>query len=168
MWTELWLAASALAHLHGGLPWYAADALNDPANTNPVLVAYREWCLTDRRYCAQDACVMTFQGLTAAYGVPLCLLLIAAIRARAWWRHIVQVLLCIPQAYGTLIYFGSAGVKGFAQINPDPFNFWVLFTALNGLWVVIPCIMALQSFAVIGRALRAQASEAGEKRKVKK
>jgi cholestenol delta-isomerase len=157
MWTEIWLFASCLAHLHGSLPWIAADVLNDPANLNPVLVAYREWCLTDRRYCANDACVMAFQGLTALYGVPLCLLLIGAIRAGAWWRHIAQVCLCIPQAYGTLIYFGSAYVKGFASISADPLQFWGLFFGLNFLWVAIPAVMAYQSFVAIGAALREQA-----------
>ena len=156
MWTQIWLLASAAAHLHGSLPWIAADALNDPTNQNQVLVAYREWCLTDRRYCAQDPCVMTFQGLTALYGVPLCLLLIIAIQFRFWWRHIVQVILCIPQIYGTLIYFGSAYVKKFDKINADPVKFWGLFFGLNFLWVLIPSLMLIQSFGVIAKALKAQ------------
>ena len=98
---------------------------------------------------------MTFQGLTALYGVPLCLLLIIAIRMKAWWRHLVQVILCLPQMYGTLIYFGSAGVKdNFASISSDPVQFWGLFFGLNFLWVLIPFVMLVQSCSVIGRALR--------------
>jgi len=156
MLTEIWLFASALAHLHGSLPFLAASALNDPANQNPILVAYREWCLTDRRYCAKDPCVMTFQLLTAIYGVPGCLLLIYALRAKAWWRHMLQVLVCVPQMYGTLIYFVSAGMKGFESISPEPSQFWGLFFGLNGLWVLIPALLLLQSLGVIGRALRQQ------------
>ena len=166
MLIEIWLLASAAAHLHGSLPWIAAEALNDQTNQNPVLVAYREWCLTDRRYCAKDSCVMTFQGLTALYGVPGCLLLIMAIRTKVWWRHILQVLLCLPQMYGTLIYFGSAAVKNFDQINTaDPVAFWGLFFGLNFLWVLIPFVMLLQSVGVIGRALRAQQQAEKPKRK---
>ena len=165
MWTELWLFASALAHLHGSLPWIAAAALNDMKNTNPILVAYREWCQTDRRYCARDACVMTFQGLTALYGAPLCLLLIYAIRARAWWRHVVQILLCLPQMYGTLIYFGSAYVKdNFGSINADPKQFWLLFFGLNFLWVLIPGMLLAQSLGVFSRLL-IKASQAEAHRK---
>lgn len=154
MWTEIWLLCSCLAHLHGSLPWIAAEALGDATNQHPVLAAYRKWCLTDKRYCARDPCVMTFQGLTALYGVPLCLSLVVAIRFKLWWRHLNQVLLCIPQMYGTLIYFGSAAVKNFEAIDSDPVAFWGLFFGLNFLWVLIPMILLCQSLLVIGRLLK--------------
>jgi len=145
--TVVWLVLSAGAHLHGGLPWLAADQLADPvlSKSNPILKAYVEWCITDTRYCAQDACVMSFQGITLAYAAPGCLLLALLILTGSRWRHIVQIPLCGGQVYGTLIYFVSAAVKHFTAINPDPVHFWALFVGLNALWIVIPGALFVQS-----------------------
>ena len=157
----VWLALSALAHLHGSLPFLASQSLQDIAHAkltgndsaveaiveaSPVLQAYRVWCTTDRRYCDSNACVMCFQFMTFVYATPGCLLLAALIwKGNKVERHVLQILLCVGQIYGTVMYFGTAWIASFADINSDPLHFYLLFVGLNALWIVIPAGMLVQS-----------------------
>lgn len=51
---------------------------------------------------------------------------------RKWYRHFIQIVLCTAQAYGTTAFFIEAWKQGWKYISPDPFDFWIEFTALNG------------------------------------
>ena len=153
--TVVWLLASMLAHLHGGLPLFAREQLQtqNPSQLNPILAAYQEWCKTDARYCQNNACVQTFQGMTFFYGVPMCAALIVAILGNLRIRHLLQLPLCVMQCYGTILYFLTAWLEDFSSISSDPVSFWGLFVGLNSLWIIIPALLGLQSCCVIYRAL---------------
>lgn len=108
-------------------------------------IALTRVCDPAARYCAKNPCVEAFQGITLVYAAPLCLLLAVLVLRRSRWRHVVQAPVCTGQMYGTLIYFLSAGVKGFVDIAPAADHFWLRFVALNSLWVVIPGMLLIQS-----------------------
>lgn len=71
-----------------------------PSSQRPVLATYRVYGKVDSRFVNDNVLVFCVQGLTALLDTPLCLLLIYAIINAKPWRHAVQIVLSVAQAYG--------------------------------------------------------------------
>ncbi|NXC25534.1 EBP isomerase, partial [Campylorhamphus procurvoides] len=59
------------------------------------------------------------------------------------------------QLYGDILYFATAAQAGWAHSDPRPFYFWGYFVGLNGLWVVVPGALLLDSCCQPAAAQRA-------------
>ncbi|NWR96100.1 EBP isomerase, partial [Furnarius figulus] len=59
------------------------------------------------------------------------------------------------QLYGDVLYFATAGRAGWIHSDPRPFYFWGYFVGLNGLWVLVPGALLLDSCCQLTAAQRA-------------
>ncbi|KAN0043321.1 hypothetical protein ACTA71_010969 [Dictyostelium dimigraforme] len=111
---------------------------------------YSQYAKYDLRYAIQDPMVVFFCFMELVQGVS-CFLLVACVITQARVRHALQIFLCSIQGLGTVFYFITPYIYGLweQQISSDPFELWVYVVGLNGLWLLIPIILTIQSFIAI-------------------
>eukprot|EP01113_Clastostelium_recurvatum_P009374 TRINITY_DN1450_c0_g1_i1.p1 TRINITY_DN1450_c0_g1~~TRINITY_DN1450_c0_g1_i1.p1 ORF type:complete len:235 (-),score=65.83 TRINITY_DN1450_c0_g1_i1:51-692(-) len=127
---------------------------------------YSQYAKYDGRYSISDPMVVFFCFTELVEGV-LCFLLIALILNNSKYRHPVQIVCCTAQAFGTVFYFITPILYNTwdTVMTKDPFELWVYVIILNGLWMVVPGAMIIQSFNAISGAMgRQQANNANTKR----
>jgi hypothetical protein len=175
----IWFAASALAHVHAGQPYYARSALAaamkaGAAAPNAWLRAYLDWCRdTDARYCRNsntsdfatldvDSCVMAFEGLSCFVVSFLCGAVAIMHFTKSAYYHPLRLATCVCHIYGALTYIISArfnlnsnsvgGAEPFSKISPA--NFWPMFIGMNSVWIVLPALLARNSALKMAAAMR--------------
>jgi cholestenol Delta-isomerase len=77
------------------------------------------------------------------------------------WRHPLQIINAMMQAYGTVIYFAVPYLSGkWTTVfhTTDPIELWLGVYLLNGLWIIVPTLLIIQSSLAIARAMSAQSS----------
>lgn len=132
---------------------------------SPLMAA--NYAKVDRRYAAE---VGSYQGsavhvicLTELFGMaPLCVLLYWAFQVRHSMRDPLELLVCILQGFGTVIYLGQEIISGGRNMDLDYFYtfsmhylvyFWfgVVFGSL--LYIVVPGYLGLQAMKRIGNQI---------------
>ncbi|GAM21876.1 hypothetical protein SAMD00019534_050510 [Acytostelium subglobosum LB1] len=113
---------------------------------------YTQYARYDRRYAIADPMVVFFCFMELVQGTS-CFLLVLSVIFQSAYRHALQIFLCSLQALGTVFYFITPYIYGEWDqlISSDPFELWVYVVGLNGLWLLVPIIMIIQSFIAIGR-----------------
>jgi hypothetical protein len=108
---------------------------------------YTQYARYDARYSEQDPLVIFICYTEFLFG-PACFLLVWAIQKGKAWRHKLQLVLCTAQFYGTVLYFVAPMMQGTwsRQMTHDPLELWIFVVALNGLWMIVPGIMIVQSW----------------------
>lgn len=113
-----------------------------PIPPNPPPSPGKEYAKADSRYAARDAFTIVMEGVTAFFVGPLCLAAAWAYTAAAPWRHLAALVASVCQLYGDALYFGTAAFDGMAHTRGEPLYFWFYFVVLNGVWVVLPGVVA--------------------------
>ncbi|KAF2074486.1 hypothetical protein CYY_004191 [Polysphondylium violaceum] len=111
---------------------------------------YSQYAKYDLRYAIADPMVVFFCFLELVQGA-FCFILALAVIKQANCRHALQIFLSALQGLGTVFYFITPYIYGKwqEQISSDPFELWVYVVGLNGLWLLIPIILTIQSFVAI-------------------
>ena len=122
------------------LPLFPSHSLPIPPNPPPS--PGKEYAKADSRYAARDAFTIVMEGVTAFFVGPLCLAAAWAYTAAAPWRHLAALVASVCQLYGDALYFGTAAFEGMAHTRGEPLYFWFYFVVLNGVWVVLPGVVA--------------------------
>lgn len=68
-------------------------------------------------------------------------------------RHFWQIVLCTCELYGDWMTFVPAIFEGGSNLNMDPFYFYVYTVGSNGVWVIVPILMLIQSYNYLVSAL---------------
>eukprot|EP01132_Coremiostelium_polycephalum_P004820 gene4820-6008_t len=120
---------------------------------------YTQYARYDSRYAVAEPMVVFFCFLELVQGA-FCFLLALLVVVESRYRHALQILLSSLQALGTVFYFITPYIYGRWEeyISSDPFELWVYVVGLNGLWLLVPIILILQSFSAIGQATAAYQS----------
>ncbi|EGC39021.1 hypothetical protein DICPUDRAFT_91317 [Dictyostelium purpureum] len=118
---------------------------------------YSQYAKYDLRYAIQDPMVVFFCFMELVQGA-CCFILALCVIKEAKIRHALQIFLCSIQGLGTVFYFITPYIYGVwnEQISSDPFELWVYVVGLNGLWLLVPIILTIQSFIAISNQFSVQ------------
>ncbi|NXR99858.1 EBP isomerase, partial [Oxylabes madagascariensis] len=58
------------------------------------------------------------------------------------------------QLYGDILYFATEARAGWTHSDPRPLYFWGYFVGLNGLWLLVPGLLLLDSCQQLATAQR--------------
>lgn len=146
-----WWAFTGLTHIV--LEGYFVFTPDFYKKTSPVFLAevWKEYSKGDSRYAARDSAVVVVEGITSVLEGPACLLAIYAIVTRKSYRHPLQLAICLGQLYGCIVYFVTTWLDG-NEYAAGPFYYWFYYIFMNGIWVVIPSLIALRSWRKITQA----------------
>jgi len=75
-----------------------------------------------------------------------------AIAAKSAYEHSTQLVVSTAQLYGDLVYFLTVILTGIEICVPQPFYFWFYFIFMNGIWMVVPLLIACRSWSAINAA----------------
>lgn len=114
---------------------------------------YGQYARYDGRYAVSDPMVIFFCWTELVEGI-LCFALIGLVLSGSKYRHPMQIMCSTAQFYGTIIYFIAPIIYGnWDQVmTADKFELWVYVIALNGLWMVVPGLLIIQSFVALTRS----------------
>jgi cholestenol Delta-isomerase len=127
---------------------------------------YRQYAKYDVRYTQNQGAVPGHPDLIAItlFEIPqtlLCAILPIMVQLGSKWRHPLQIINAMMQAYGTVIYFAVPYLSGkWTTVfhTTDPIELWLGVYLLNGLWIIVPTLLIIQSSLAIARAMSAQSS----------
>ena len=67
------------------------------------MVSGKEYAKADWRWAVSDPTIVSLEMLTVFFDGPLCLLLIYAICRNKFYRHYIQIVLCVCELYGGML-----------------------------------------------------------------
>lgn len=150
-WIIAWLVFDAAVHfsLEGS---FVVLSLTGTVSDSQHITAelWKEYGKADIRWAFADPTIVSLEILTVVVDGLLCLVLIYAIIARRFYRHYVQIVLCVCELYGGWMTFCPEWLTGSKNLTTDNFLYlWVYLFFFNMLWVVIPLALMWHSWADI-------------------
>lgn len=165
--TLVWFILDAFTHLsiEAG---YVFLALGPTANQSSSYMAFiwREYARADSRWAGRDPTILSIEILTAFLLGPLCLLAAWAIYTRRPYRHLVQLSISLFELYGGWMTFMPDIISGAHSLAlHDPLLLWVHLVFMNGLWILLPILLAWESGVYLIHACTiAKTEESGKRR----
>ncbi|KAL9650828.1 hypothetical protein ABK040_001878 [Willaertia magna] len=108
---------------------------------------------SDSKWLILDGCVTAVELLTCTFDSLCCLIILYAMLFDKSYRHFWQIVLCVCELYGDWMTFVPALLEGGENLNTDPYYLWVYTIGSNGVWVVVPLLLLIQSFNHVTKAL---------------
>lgn len=109
----------------------------------------KEYTIADGRWGISDPTIVSLELLTVFFCSALCFFLVIFIYTKHPLRHFLQIVLCTCELYGGHMTFCPEWLTGNKQLvglTVDPMRHLLHLWFFNGLWVVIPVIMLVQSW----------------------
>ncbi|XP_012370597.1 emopamil-binding protein-like [Octodon degus] len=143
-----WLCYDALVHLVLEGAFVYLSLVGTVANSNGLIASlWKEYGKADSRWLYLDPTIVSVEILTVVLDGFLALVLIYAIVKEKYYRHFVQVTLCICELYGDWMTFCPEWLMGSPNLNTNSWlYFWVYLVFFNGVWVLIPGLLLWQSW----------------------
>ncbi|KAF7905052.1 uncharacterized protein EAF01_005573 [Botrytis porri] len=156
--TVLWFVLCGCIHLFFE-GYYAYNFRRMPLMQDLFGQLWKEYSLSDSRYQTQDAFVLCMETITAVCWGPSSFILAAMIATDHSLRYPLQAIISLGQLYGDVLYYATClfdfYILGLEYSRPEPAIFWGYFVFMNSFWIVIPCVLLLNSVKVTGRAFSA-------------
>ncbi|OWA52890.1 putative Emopamil-binding protein-like [Hypsibius exemplaris] len=153
-WILFWCYYDAFTHLcmEGAFLWISLTG-TVATSTSPLAVVWQEYGLADTRWLHSDPNVVSLEMLTVVVDGLLALVLAYAIVKRKSYRHFVQIVLCVCELYGGWMTFAPEWLTGSPSLNTaSPLHLWLYLVFFNGVWVVIPLALLVQSWSAMQTA----------------
>ncbi|XP_061463542.1 emopamil-binding protein-like [Rhineura floridana] len=150
-WVLSWLCYDALVHgVLEGLFVYLSLASSVSRSDNIIASLWKEYGRADARWLHSDPTIVSLEILTVFLDGLLALILIYAIVKRKHYRHFIQITLCICELYGGWMTFCPEWLIGSPNLNTSNWLYlWVYLVFFNGIWVVIPGFLLVQSWLAL-------------------
>lgn len=108
---------------------------------------WQEYALADKRWGISDPTIVSLEILTVFFDGPLCFLLIYAILKDKFYRHYVQIVLCVCELYGGWMTFCPEWLTNSENLDTSNWMYlWLYLVFFNGIWVVIPFYLMWHSW----------------------
>lgn len=164
-WVLTWLFYDVIVHITLEGP-FVLMSLSGSVETSegPLAQLWQEYGKADRRWLVSDPNIVSVEILTVVLGSGLGLALIFAVVHNKPYRHFLQITLSVCELYGCWMTFAPDWLQGSPNLNQSSswLHLWVYLVFFNGIWVVVPALLLVQSWA----ALRNQEQESGKRQKV--
>uniref|UniRef100_A0A8C0NSN5 EBP like n=1 Tax=Canis lupus familiaris TaxID=9615 RepID=A0A8C0NSN5_CANLF len=107
----------------------------------------KEYGKADARWLYFDPTIVSLEVLTVVLDGSLALVLVYAIVTEKYYRHFIQVTLCVCELYGGWMTFVPDWLVGSPNLNTDDWlYFGVYLVFFNSVWVLIPGLLLCQSW----------------------
>ncbi|KAK1342142.1 hypothetical protein QTO34_016899 [Cnephaeus nilssonii] len=91
--------------------------------------------------------IVSVEILTVVLDGCLALVLMYAIVREKYYRHFIQITLCVCELYGGWMTFSPEWLMGSPNLSTDNWlYFWVYLVFFNSVWVLIPGLLLWQSW----------------------
>ncbi|XP_004714137.1 emopamil-binding protein-like, partial [Echinops telfairi] len=138
-----WLCSDALVHwvLEGAFVYLAL--VGNIADTDGLLASlWKEYGKADARWLYFDPNIVAVELLTVFLDGFLALVLIYAIVKEKYYRHFIQIALCVCELYGGWMTFSPDWLVGSPNLNTSNWlYFWIYLVFFNGVWVLVPGLL---------------------------
>ncbi|CAH3171990.1 unnamed protein product [Porites lobata] len=152
---------------HSALAWWALfngciihcwmDGVVGTCARGPKWMVIEYGKLDARYWPTKDPLVMSISFLELGVMGPLCILWYRSIVKDLWWRHFMSILVSTFQITGCILYCGGEAYDGFKHVPLDwpptfdsfekVFYFWTVYVCANGVWIVVPTTIMLQTLS---------------------
>ncbi|XP_047407897.1 emopamil-binding protein-like [Sciurus carolinensis] len=151
--TLAWLCYDALVHLVLEGPFVYLSLVGNVADSEGLIASlWKEYGKADARWLYFDPTIVSLEILTVVLDGFLALFLIYAIVKDKYYRHFIQITLCVCELYGDWMTFFPEWLIGSPNLDTDNwFYFWVYLVFFNGVWVLIPGLLLWQSWVELRR-----------------
>ncbi|XP_038617569.1 emopamil-binding protein-like [Tachyglossus aculeatus] len=165
-WALTWLCYDALVHLTLEGPFVYISLTGTVAESDSILASlWKEYGKADARWLSSDPTIVSLELLTAVLDGILALMLIYAIVKEKYYRHFLQITLCVCELYGGWMTFFPDWIVGSPNLNTSNWLYlWVYLVFFNGLWVLVPSLLLYQSWVGI-KKMQLKKLNPGKKRK---
>ncbi|XP_066093231.1 emopamil-binding protein-like isoform X2 [Saccopteryx bilineata] len=108
---------------------------------------WKEYGKADARWLNFDPTIVSLEILTVVLDGSLALILIYAIVKEKYYRHFIQITLCVCELYGGWMTFSPDWLMGSPNLNTNSWLYlWVYLVFFNSVWVLIPGLLLWQSW----------------------
>ncbi|XP_036603782.1 emopamil-binding protein-like [Trichosurus vulpecula] len=147
-WVLVWLCYDALVHFTLEGPFVYLSLVGSVADSDGIIASlWKEYGKADARWLHSDPTIVSLEMLTVVLDGLLALLLIYAILKEKYYRHFIQITLCVCELYGGWMTFCPDWLIGSPNLNTSNWLYlWVYLVFFNGVWVLIPGLLLWQSW----------------------
>ncbi|XP_004680302.1 PREDICTED: emopamil-binding protein-like [Condylura cristata] len=143
-----WLCYDALVHFVLEGPFVYLSFTGNIADSHSFIASlWKEYGKADARWVNFDPTIVSVEILTVVLDGSLALLLIYAIVKEKYYRHFLQITLCVCELYGGWMTFSPDWLLGSPNLNTSNWLYlWVYLVFFNSVWVLIPGLLLWQSW----------------------
>ncbi|XP_029794324.1 emopamil-binding protein-like, partial [Suricata suricatta] len=143
-----WLCYDALVHFALEGPFVYLSFVGNIADSEGLIASlWKEYGKADARWLYFDPTIVSLEILTVVLDGSLALVLIYAIVREKYYRHFIQITLCVCELYGGWMTFFPDWLMGSPNLNTDSWlYFWIYLVFFNSVWVLIPGLLLRQSW----------------------
>ncbi|XP_020513765.1 emopamil-binding protein-like [Labrus bergylta] len=147
-WILLWLFYDVIVHLTLEGPFvYMSLVGTVETSEGPLAELWREYSRADSRWLTSDPTIVSIELLTVFLDSVIGVLLIHAILQERYYRHFLQITLSVCELYGGWMTFAPEWLVGSPSLNTSSWlHLWVYLVFFNGLWVLVPVLLLIQSW----------------------
>ncbi|XP_017535322.1 LOW QUALITY PROTEIN: emopamil-binding protein-like [Manis javanica] len=159
-----WLCYDALVHFALEGPYVYLSLVGNIANANGLISSlWKEYSKADARWLHFDPTIMSLEILIIFLGGSRALVLIYAIVKEKYYRHFIQITLCMCELYGGWMTFFPDWLMGSPNFNTSSWlYFWVYLVFFNSVWVLIQVQLLWQSWIEL-KKLHYKGASSGKK-----
>lgn len=143
-----WLCYDTLVHcaLEGSFV-YLSFMGNIADSEGFIASLWKEYGKADARWLHFDPTIVSVEILTVVLDGSLSLVLMYAIVKEKYYRHFIQITLCVCELYGGWMTFSPEWLMGSPNLSTNNWlYFWVYLVFFNSVWILIPGLLLWQSW----------------------
>ncbi|XP_035533856.1 emopamil-binding protein-like [Morone saxatilis] len=167
-WILLWLFYDVIVHLTLEGPFvYLSLVGTVKTSEGPLAELWKEYGKADSRWLISDPTIVSIEIMTVVLDSVLALLLIHAVLKDKYYRHFLQVALSVCELYGGWMTFCPDWLVGSPHLNTSSWLYlWVYLVFFNGVWVLVPVLLLVQSWFSLRRLHKFIPDEHANRKKI--
>jgi len=155
--TWIWLMFDALIHFsfEAIFLYYSVFGRQVATSDGILPEMVKEYARADLRWALADPTVVSLEILTVLGAGPMAAYVLKQLAADDPARHYWIIVLCTAEIYGGWMTFCPEWLTGSPNlVTSNPLYLWVYLTFMNGIWVIIPLGLMVDSYKHIASSLR--------------
>ncbi|XP_060563369.1 emopamil-binding protein-like [Ruditapes philippinarum] len=148
-WVLIWLVYDVLIHITLEGSFVVISLVSTVQDSDHfAAMTWKEYAKADERWGISDPTIVSLEILTVTIVTLFAIMLIYAIIEGRYYRHFLQISVCVCELYGGWMTFCPEWLTGSKYLHTDNWLYlWVYLVFFNMLWVVIPLLLLWQSWA---------------------
>ncbi|XP_037383177.1 emopamil-binding protein-like [Talpa occidentalis] len=159
-----WLCYDALVHFALEGPFVYLSFTGNITDSHGFIASlWKEYGKADARWLYFDPAIVSVEILTVVLDGSLALFLVYAIVKEKYYRHFLQITLCVCELYGGWMTFSPEWLMGNPNLNTNNWLYlWVYLVFFNSVWVLIPGMLLWHSWVEL-KKMQHKVTSSGKK-----